>query len=59
MGDLGERAPEKERLVLKRDPQCYFDYLEQLHEKNYLESPYAQYIISKLGRTDRIRQLLE
>jgi hypothetical protein len=45
--------------VLRRDPKEYFNYLEELHEKSYLESPYAQYIISKLGRTDRIRQLLE
>jgi type I restriction-modification system DNA methylase subunit len=57
--DLGTRVPEKERFVLHRDPEEYFNYLEQLHAKSYLESPYAQYIISKLGRTDRIRQLLE
>ncbi len=59
VGDLGLPAADKEKLLLRRDAQEYFNYLEHLNEKSYLESPYAQYIISKLGRTDRIRQLLE
>ena len=59
VGDLHKRSPEKEALVLQRDPEEHFNYLEQLSERTYLDSPYAQYILGKLGRTDRIRQLLE
>lgn len=59
VGELGLPAAGKTKLLLRRDAKEYFNYLEQLNEKSYLESPYVQYIISKLGRTDRIRQLLE
>lgn len=45
--------------TFERNPEEYFNYLEKLNENCHLESPYARYIISKLGKTDSIRILLE
>jgi hypothetical protein len=59
INELHHRSPEKETLVLTRNAEEYFNYLEELNDKSYLESPYAKYIISKLGKSDRIRFLLE
>jgi hypothetical protein len=46
-------------MLLHRDPQGYFNYLEELNERAYIESPYVKYIIGKLSKTDRIRQLFD
>ena len=46
-------------MLLKRDPEEYFAYWEEVEEKAYLDSPYTRYILGKLGRTDRARMLLE
>ena len=46
-------------MILNRNSQAYFNYLEEVNEQAYLESPYAKYILAKLTSTDKIKQLLE
>lgn len=57
--DIRRNNEDPSRVLLGRDPEAYFNYLEQLNERTYLESPYYQYIIGKLSKTDKIRDLLE
>lgn len=59
VNDLLPRSEERVHLLLHRDPVEYFNYLEELSERTYLESPFVQYIISKLSKTDKVRSLLE
>ena len=57
--DLKDNREEKEHVALQRDAEEYFCTLEALSQQSYLESPYYQYIIGKLSRTDRLRNLLQ
>jgi hypothetical protein len=55
---LNKGSSDSSKILLNRNPEEYFNYLEELHERSYLESPYAKYIIEKLSKTDKIRHLL-
>jgi len=57
--DLKAGGDLKEHMTLQRDPEEYFCTLEALSQQSYLESPYYQFIIGKLSRTDNLRLLLE
>lgn len=57
--DLKDNKEVKEHMTLQRDAEEYFCTLEALSQQTYLESPYYQFIIGKLSRTDRLRVLLD
>lgn len=57
--DIKSNNPDPSKMLLHRDPEAYFNYLEDLNERKYIQSPYIHYILSKLSKTDKIRRLLE